>query len=79
MRHRLDWRGNLPLSAALHRTAVTRARMPVSTSQRYMERRLREDKSHRGALCALKRQPARRSFSTISPDLASGRRSFALT
>ena len=79
VRHRLDRRGNWSLNAALHRIAVTRARMPGSPSQRYVERRLREGKSRREALRALKRHLARSIFRTIKRDLASGRTSFALT
>ena len=55
VRHRLDRRGNRQLNAALHRIVVTRARMPGSATQQYLERRLREGKSRREALRALKR------------------------
>ena len=79
MRHRLDRRGNRQLNAALHRIVVTRARMPGSATQRYLERRLREGKSRREALRALKRHLARSIFRTIKRDLASGRTSFVLT
>ena len=79
VRHRLDRRGNRQLNAALHRIVVTRARMPGSATQRYVERRMREGKSRREALRALKRHLARSIFRTIKRDLASGRTSFALT
>ena len=79
MRHRLDRRGNRQLNAALHRIVVTRARMPGSATQQYLERRLREGKSRREALRALKRHLARSIFRTIKRDLASGRTCFTLT
>ena len=79
VRHRLDRRGNRQLNAALHRIVVTRARMPGSATQQYLERRLREGKSRREALRALKRHLARSIFRTIKRDLASGRTCFALT
>ena len=79
MRHRLDRRGNRQLNAALHRIAVTQVRMSGSAGQRYVERRLREGKSRREAVRALKRHLARSIFRTITRDLASGRTSFALT
>ena len=79
MRHRLARRCNRQLNAPLHRIAVTRARMPGSPVQRYAERRLREEKSPREALRALKRYLARSIFRTIKRDLATERTCFALT
>ena len=79
VRHRLERRGNRSLKTALHRIAVIRARMPSSPSQRYVARRLREGRSRREPLCALKRHLARSIFRTPKRDLGSGRTSFALT
>jgi transposase len=63
-RHRLDRGGNRQLNCALHRIAVTQARMhpPART---YLERKQTEGKSRREAIRCLKRQLARVVFNTL--------------
>lgn len=79
LRHRLDRRGNRWLRAALHRIAVTRARMPRSPSQHYVERRPWAGQSRHEARPALARHLARGNVPNIKRNLASDRASFAST
>jgi transposase len=69
-RHRLDRGGNRQLNCALHRMAVTQARMHPP-AHAYLERKHAEGKSRREALRCLKRQLARVVFNTLraSPTL----------
>jgi transposase len=69
-RHRLDRGGNRQLNCALHRIAVTQARMHPP-ARAYLERKQREGKSRREAIRCLKRQLARVVFNTLraSPSL----------
>jgi len=63
-RHRLDRGGNRQLNCALHRIAITQARIhpPART---YLERKQAEGKSRREALRCLKRQLARTVYVTL--------------
>jgi transposase len=69
-RHRLDRGGNRQLNCALHRIAVTQARMHPP-ARAYLERKQNEGKSRREAIRCLKRQLARLVFNTLktSPTL----------
>jgi transposase len=61
-RHRLDRGGNRQLNCALHRIAITQARV-YPPARAYLERKQAEGKSRREALRCLKRQLAR----TVTP------------
>jgi transposase len=63
-RHRLNRSGNRQLNCALHRIAVTQARMHPP-ARAYLERKQAEGKSHREALRCLKRHLARVVFNTL--------------
>jgi transposase len=69
-RHRLDRGGNRQLNCALHRIAVTQARVHPP-ARAYLERKQAEGKSRREAIRCLKRQLARVVFNTLkaSPTL----------
>jgi transposase len=69
-RHRLDRGGNRQLNCALHRIAVTQARIHPA-ARAYLERKQTEGKSRREAIRCLKRQLARVVFNTLkaSPSL----------
>jgi transposase len=63
-RHRLDRGGNRQLNAALHRIAITQARVHPA-ARTYLERKQAEGKSRREAIRCLKRQLARAVFNTL--------------
>ena len=63
-RHRLDRGGNRQLDCALHRIAITQARVHPP-ARAYLERKQNEGKSRREALRCLKRQLARVVFNTL--------------
>ncbi len=63
-RHRLDRGGNRQLNCALHRIAITQARMHPP-ARAYLERKQSEGKSRREALRCLKRQLARTVYTTL--------------
>jgi transposase len=63
-RHRLDRGGNRQLNCALHRIAITQARVHPP-GRAYLERKQAEGKSRREALRCLKRQLARTVFNTL--------------
>ena len=63
-RHRLDRGGNRQLNCALHRIAITQARMHPP-ARAYLERKQAEGKSRREALRCLKRQLARTVYTTL--------------
>jgi hypothetical protein len=63
-RHRLDRGGNRQLNCALHRIAVTQARVHPP-ARAYLERKQTEGKSRREAIRCLKRQLARVIFNTL--------------
>jgi transposase len=63
-RHRLDRGGNRQLNCALHRIAVTQARVHPA-AHAYLERKQAEGKSRREAIRSLKRQLARLVFNTL--------------
>jgi transposase len=65
-RHRLDRGGNRQLNCALHRIAVTKARIDPETAA-YLARKQSEGKSRREALRCLKRHLARRVFKLLQP------------
>jgi transposase len=69
LRHRLDRGGNRQLNCALHRIAITQARVhpPART---YPERKQSKGKSRREALRCLKRQLARTLFTTLKNESA---------
>ena len=68
-RHRLDRGGNRQLNCALHRIAITQARMHPP-ARVYLERKQAEGKSRREALRCLKRQLARTVFNTLKASSA---------
>jgi transposase len=65
-RHRLDRGGNRQINCALHRIAVTKARVDPETAA-YLTRKQAEGKSRREALRCLKRHLARRVFKLLQP------------
>jgi len=65
-RHRLDRGGNRQLNCALHRLAVSKARLDPDTAA-YLARKQAEGKSRRDALRCLKRHLARRVFKLLQP------------
>jgi transposase len=65
-RHRLDRGGNRQLNCALHRLAVTKARLDPDSSA-YLARKQAEGKSRREALRSLKRHLARRIWHLLQP------------
>jgi transposase len=65
-RHRLDRGGNRQLNCALHRLAVSKARLDRETAV-YLARKQAEGKSRREALRCLKRHLARRVFKLLQP------------
>ena len=66
-RHRLARGGNRQLNAALHRIAVTQARLPDSLGHAYYQRRLARSNNKMEALRALKRRLARVVFQRLQP------------
>jgi transposase len=65
-RHRLDRGGNRQLNCALHRLAVSKARLDPQTAA-YLARKQAEGKSRRDALRCLKRHLARRVYRLLQP------------
>jgi transposase len=65
-RHRLDRGGNRQLNCALHRLAVTKARLDPATAA-YIARKRAEGKNRSEALRCLKRYLARRIFRLLQP------------
>jgi transposase len=63
-RHRLDRGGNRQLNCALHRIAITQARVHPP-ARAYLERKKAEGKSNREAIRCLKRQLARTIYTTL--------------
>ena len=63
-RHRLDRGGNRQLNCALHRIAITQARIHPP-ARAYLARKQSEGKSRREALRCLKRQLARTVYTTL--------------
>lgn len=70
-RHRLARGGNRQLNAALHRIAVTQARLPGSLGQVYHQRRRANGDTKMEALRALKRRLARVVFGLLTPTTTS--------
>jgi transposase len=68
-RHRLDRGGNRQLNCALHRLAVSKARLDPETAA-YLARKQAEGKTRREALRCLKRHLARRVFRLLQPPSA---------
>ena len=68
-RHRLDRGGNRQLNCALHRIAITQARIHPP-ARAYLERKQNEGKSRREALRCLKRQLARTVYTTLKNESA---------
>ena len=68
-RHRLDRGGNRQLNCALHRIAVTQARVHPA-ARAYLERKQAEGKSRREAIRCLKRQLVRVVFNTLKANPA---------
>ena len=66
-RHRLDRGGNRQLNCALHRLAVSKARLDPETAV-YLARKQAEGKSRREALRCLMRHLARRVFKLLQPN-----------
>jgi len=70
-RHRLDRGGNRQLNCALHRIAITQARVHPP-ARAYLERKQAEGKNRREALRCLKRQLARTVYTTLKNDIDIG-------
>ena len=64
-RHRLNRQGNRQLNLALHRIAITQARV-YAPAREYLQRRQAQGKTKREALRALKRHLARRVFRILT-------------
>jgi transposase len=69
-RHRLDRGGNRQLNCALHRLAISKARLDPETAA-YLARKQAEGKTRREALRCLKRHLARRVFKLLQPSPSS--------
>jgi transposase len=54
--HRLSERGNRQLNHAIHMAAICQLRQPHSDGRAYFERRVKEGKTNKEAIRALKRQ-----------------------
>ena len=67
-RHRLTRSGNRQLNAALHRIALTQARMPESLGHTYYQRKRDEGKTKRDAMRCLKRRLARVVYNNLTLD-----------
>jgi transposase len=65
-RHRLDRGGNRQLNCALHRLAISKARLDPESAT-YLARKQAEGKTRRDALRCLKRQLARRVWHLLQP------------
>src|SRR3954451_18243317 len=65
-RHRLDRGSNRQLNCALHRLAVSKARLDPETAV-YLARKRAEGKTRRGALRCLKRHLTRRVYKLLQP------------
>ena len=63
-RHRLDRGGNRQLNCALHRIAITQARVHPP-ARAYLDRKKAEGKTNREAIRCLKRQLARVVYQTL--------------
>lgn len=70
-RHRLARGGNRQLNAALHRIAVTQARMPDTLGHAYYQRRIAMGNTKMEALRALKRRLARVVFTLLATPTSS--------
>ncbi len=68
-RHRLDRGGNRQLNSALHRIAITQARLHPP-ARAYLERKQSEGKSRREAPRCLKRQLTRTFYTTLKSESA---------
>lgn len=77
-RVRLTRSGNRQLNAAIHRIALTQARMPGTLGKAYYEKKLAEGKSKTEALRCLKRRLTRVVFQLLTTD-HNNRRTPALT
>lgn len=67
-RVRMTRSGNRQLNAAIHRIAITQARMPGTLGKTYYEKKLAEGKSKTEALRCLKRRLARVVFQLLTTD-----------
>ncbi|MBP9917489.1 MAG: IS110 family transposase [Dermatophilaceae bacterium] len=67
-RVRMTRSGNRHLNAAIHRIAITQARMPGTLGRAYYEKKLAEGKSKTEALRCLKRRLARVIFQLLTTD-----------
>lgn len=67
-RVRMTRSGNRQLNAAIHRIAITQARMPDTLGKAYYEKKLAEGKSTTEALRCLKRRLARVVFQLLTTD-----------
>ncbi|MFT4398483.1 IS110 family transposase [Gordonia lacunae] len=67
-RHRLTRSGNRQLNAALHRIALTQARMPESLGHTYYQRKRDGGKTKRDAMRCLKRRLARVVYNNLTLD-----------
>lgn len=67
-RVRMTRSGNRQINAAIHRIAITQARMPNTLGRAYYEKKLAEGKSKTEALRCLKRRLARVIFQLLTTD-----------
>ena len=67
-RHRLTRSGNRQINAAIHRIALTQARMPDTLGHAYYEKKKAENKTPREAMRCLKRRLARVVYNHLTTD-----------
>ncbi|GAC55817.1 IS110 family transposase [Gordonia amicalis] len=67
-RHRLTRSGNRQINAAIHRIALTQARMPDTLGYAYYEKKQADGKSPREAMRCLKRRLARVVYNNLTTD-----------
>jgi transposase len=66
--HRLSERGNRQLNHAIHMAAICQLRQPHSDGRAYFERRVKEGKTNKEAIRALKRQISNAVYRRLVPD-----------
>ena len=69
-RHRLTRSGNRQINAAIHRIALTQARMPDTLGHAYYEKKKAENKTPREAMRCLKRRMSDAIYRQLQADAA---------
>lgn len=71
-RHRLNRGGNRQLNKAIHIAAITQIARPDTEGRRYYQQRLKDGKTKREAIRALKRQISNRIWTALNPAESTG-------